>query len=417
MIEFDKFTLDNGLKVIVHKDITTPIVAINLIYNVGARDESPEKTGFAHLFEHLMFGGSINIPNYDSPLQIVGGENNAFTNNDITNYYITLPKENIETGFWLESDRMLSLAFSEKSLEVQRNVVIEEFKQRYLNQPYGDDYLLLRPLAYKKHPYQWATIGKEISHIENAIMQDVKDFFYSHYAPNNAVLVVAGNVETDEIKKLSEKWFGDIEKREIAIRNLPKEPKQNEERTLTVEKDVPYHAIYKAYHMCNRLNVDYYVTDLLSDVLSNGESSRLYRHLVQDQKLFLELNAYIMGSNDEGLFIISGKINEGIDIEIAEKAIENEIEILINKGVSPKELQKVKNKAEASLIYSEVSILNRAMNLAMHEIIDKAENINLELDKYLKVSAIDIKRVAKEILKKENCSTLYYLSSHIQNKS
>ena len=282
MIKYDRFELKNGLKVIVHKDKTTPIVAINIVYNVGARDESEEKTGFAHLFEHLMFGGSVNIPNYDAPLQIVGGENNAFTNNDITNYYLTLPKENIETGFWLESDRMLSLAFSEKSLEVQRSVVIEEFKQRYLNQPYGDVYLLLRPLAYKKHPYKWATIGKEISHIENATMQDVKDFFYSHYAPNNAVMVVAGDVETEEIKKLAEKYFGDIEHRNIQPRNLPKEPKQIEARTLTVKKDVPYHAIYKAYHMCNRLHPDYHATDLLSDILSNGDSSRLYRKLVQE---------------------------------------------------------------------------------------------------------------------------------------
>ncbi len=413
MIKYDRFELKNGLKVIVHKDKTTPIVVINIVYNVGARDELEEKTGFAHLFEHLMFGGSVNIPNYDAPLQIVGGENNAFTNNDITNYYLTLPKENIETGFWLESDRMLSLAFSEKSLEVQRSVVIEEFKQRYLNQPYGDVYLLLRPLAYKKHPYKWATIGKEISHIENATMQDVKDFFYSHYAPNNAVMVVAGDVETEEIKKLAEKWFGDIEYRDIKSRNLPKEPKQTEERTLTVKKDVPYHAIYKAYHMCDRLHPDYHATDLLSDVLSNGDSSRLYRKLVQEQKLFLELNAYIMGSNDEGLFIISGKINEGVDIEKAEQAIQTEIDTLIKDGIEAEELQKVKNKVEASLIYSEVSLLNRAMSLAMRDLLDDAKNVNSETEKYTSVKADDIIRMAKKVLVKENCSTLYYLSESL----
>jgi len=413
MIKYDRFELENGLKVIVHKDKTTPVVALNIVYNVGARDESEEKTGFAHLFEHLMFGGSVNIPNYDAPLQIVGGENNAFTNNDITNYYLTLPKENIETGFWLESDRMLSLAFSEKSLEVQRSVVIEEFKQRYLNQPYGDVYLLLRPLAYKKHPYKWATIGKEISHIENATMQDVKDFFYSHYAPNNAVMVVAGDVETYEIKKLAEKWFGDIERRDIKPRNLPKEPKQTEARNLTVKKDVPYHAIYKAYHMCDRLHPDYHATDLLSDVLSNGDSSRLYRKLVQEQKLFLELNAYIMGSNDEGLFIISGKINEGVDIAKAEQAIQNEIDTLIKDGIEPEELQKVKNKVEASLIYSEVSLLNRAMNLAMRDLIDDAKNVNTETEKYTVVKDSDIIRMAKQVLVKENCSTLYYLSESL----
>ena len=413
MIKYDRFELENGLKVIVHKDKTTPVVALNIVYNVGARDESEEKTGFAHLFEHLMFGGSVNIPNYDAPLQIVGGENNAFTNNDITNYYLTLPKENIETGFWLESDRMLSLAFSEKSLEVQRSVVIEEFKQRYLNQPYGDVYLLLRPLAYKKHPYKWATIGKEISHIENATMQDVKDFFYSHYAPNNAVMVVAGDVETYEIKRLAEKWFGDIERRDIKPRILPKEPKQTEARNLTVKKDVPYHAIYKAYHMCDRLHPDYHATDLLSDVLSNGDSSRLYRKLVQEQKLFLELNAYIMGSNDEGLFIISGKINEGVDIAKAEQAIQNEIDTLIKDGIEPEELQKVKNKVEASLIYSEVSLLNRAMNLAMRDLIDDAKNVNTETEKYTVVKDSDIIRMAKQVLVKENCSTLYYLSESL----
>jgi predicted Zn-dependent peptidase len=412
MIQFDRFQLDNGLKVLVHKDKNSPIVAINIIYNVGAKDESPEKTGFAHLFEHLMFGGSVNIPDYDTPLQKVGGENNAFTNNDITNYYLTLPKENIETGFWLESDRMLSLAFSEKSLEVQRNVVIEEFKQRYLNQPYGDIYLLLRPLAYKKHPYMWATIGKEISHIENATMADVKDFFFKHYAPNNATLVVAGNVETEEIKKLAEKWFGPIPKRNIAIRNLPTEPKQTKPRKLTVYRDVPNNMIYKAYHMCGRMGKNYHATDLISDILSNGDSSRLYRKLVQDKQLFIELDAYIMGSFDPGLFIIAGKLNSGVSINDAENEINNELNLLKNKGVTDNELQKVKNKVEASLVYSEINMLNRAMTLAQYEIFDKAESINNEIDKYLKVSCEDIKKTANEILNENNCSTLYYLSKN-----
>lgn len=410
MIEFDKFELKNGLKVIVHQDKTTPIVAINIVYNVGARNEFSDKTGFAHLFEHLMFGGSVNIPSYDAPLQIVGGENNAFTNNDITNYYLTLPKENIETGFWLESDRMLSLAFSEKSLEVQRGVVIEEFKQRYLNQPYGDVYLLLRPLAYKKHPYQWATIGKELSHIENATMQDVKDFFYSHYAPNNAVLSVVGNVTKEEIKTLVEKYFGDIEKRDIAKENIPKEPKQTEARTLTVKRDVPNDTIYKAYHMCNRLDEDYHASDLLSDVLSNGDSSRLTRKLIKEQKLFLELSAYIMGSKDEGLFIISGKPNDGVNIKDAEKAIDKEIQLLIKEGVEEQELQKVKNKVESSLIFAQMSILNKAMNLGISEILNDANDINTETGKYLRVTTDDVVRAAKQILEPNNCSTLYYLS-------
>ena len=325
MVKFDKFTLKNGLKVIVHNDPSTTIVAINVLYNVGARDENQDKTGFAHLFEHLMFEGSINIPSYDGPLQLAGGENNAYTTNDITNYYITLPKENIETAFWLESDRMLGLDFSEKKLEIQKNVVIEEFNQRYLNQPYGDVFLLLRPLAYKEHPYQWATIGKDISHIKNANLEDVKNFFAHHYAPNNAILTVAGNVTTEEIKLLAEKWFAPIEKRNISPRNLPKETKQKEPRTLKVERDVPFDAIYKAFHMSSKLDNEYYVTDLISDILSNGKSSRLYQSLVKEKKLFSEINAYITGDIDEGLFIVSGKLIDGIEMHKAENAIDLEI--------------------------------------------------------------------------------------------
>ncbi|MBE9491597.1 MAG: insulinase family protein, partial [Bacteroidetes bacterium] len=260
MIDFDKFELNNGLKVIVHQDTSTPIVAMNILYDVGARDEDPDKTGFAHLFEHLMFGGSENIPKYDVPLENAGGENNAFTNNDITNYYLTIPKQNMELAFWLESDRMLQLAFSEKSLEVQRNVVIEEFKQSYLNQPYGDIWLLLRPLAYKLHPYQWTTIGKDISHIENATRKDVKAFYRKFYNPNNAILTVAGDIEMKEIEKLAQKWFGSIESFPKHERNLPLEPKQLEQRHLRVKRNVPFDSIYKAYHMCKRTDEDYYTT-------------------------------------------------------------------------------------------------------------------------------------------------------------
>ncbi len=412
MINFDKFKLDNGLKVIVHKDKTSPIVAINILYKVGARNENPQKTGFAHLFEHLMFGGSINIPSYDTPLQKIGGENNAFTNNDITNYYLTLPKQNIETGFWLESDRMLSLDFSDKSLEVQRKVVVEEFKQRYLNQPYGDIMLLLRPLAYKKHPYSWATIGKEISHIENATIQDVKDFFYKHYAPNNAILVVAGDVKTNQIKKLAEKWFGNIENRKIDKTKIPIEPKQTKERKKTVYRNVPFNSITKAYHMCNRLHKDYQATDLISDILSNGNSSRLYQNLVKDKKIFTDINAYIMGSIDNGLFIIDGKINNNIKVKDAENEIINEIENLKNNIIDNNELQKVKNKVEAALKLSEIGILNKAMNLAFYENLGDANLLNTEIDKYLNVTTKDIKRIANNIFKTENTSTLYYLKKN-----
>jgi len=410
MIGFEKFTLKNGLRLIVHQDRSTPIVAINVLYDVGAKDEDPEKTGFAHLFEHLMFGGSINIPKYDAPLQQVGGENNAFTNNDFTNYYITLPKQNIETAFWLESDRMLDLAFSPKSLDVQRNVVIEEFKQVFLNQPYGDAWLLLRPLVYKTHPYQWSTIGKEISHIETASMDEVKAFYKKYYNPNNAILVVAGDVEANEIKKLADKWFGDIPMGEPTIRKLPKEIKQTANRTLSVKRNVPVDAIYKAYHMCSRTDKAYHATDLLSDVLSNGESSRLYSKLVKEQKLFSELNAFISGDIDEGMFIISGKLMKNVTVEEAEKAIHLELEKIKTDVITDDELQKVKNKIESSLTFSEVNILTKAMNLAYYELLGDASNINEEVNHYEAVTIEQIQTIAQELFNQENESTLYYLS-------
>jgi len=410
MIKFDKFSLDNGLRVIVHQDPSTPIVAVNLIYDVGSRDENSDKTGFAHLFEHLMFGGSVNIPKYDEPLQNVGGENNAFTNNDITNYYLTLPKQNIETAFWLESDRMLNLAFSKKSLDVQRNVVSEEFRQNFLNQPYGDAWLMLKPLAYKIHPYRWSTIGKEISHIENAEMEDVKAFYKKYYNPNNAVIVIGGDVDLEHIKYLAEKWFAPIPSGESFIRNLPKEPIQTKERKLTVERDVPTNVLYKAYHMSGRLDTNYYASDLLSDILSNGDSSRLYQKLVKDQKLFIEINAFLTGDFDDGLFVIIGKIANGINVKVAEDAIINELEIISKEVVDEDELNKVKIKAESSLIFSEVNILNKTMNLAYFEILGDANLINLEIEKYKKITVNQIQKMANKIFRKENCSTLYYLS-------
>ncbi len=410
MIKTEKFTLENGLRVIIHKDKTTPVVAMNILYDVGAKDEDPDKTGFAHLFEHLMFGGSKNIPEYDVPLQDAGGENNAFTSNDITNYYITIPKTNIETAFWLESDRMLSLAFTDKSLEVQRSVVIEEFKQRYLNQPYGDAWLLIRPLAYKVHPYKWATIGKEISHIENAVMTDVKDFFYKHYTPDNAIMVIAGDVETEEIKRLSKKWFGGIKAGKKTRRKLPDEPTQTQARTLTVERDVPFDAIYKVYHICKRNDKRFYIIDLLSDVLSNGQSSRLYQKLVKEQKLFAQIDAYHTGNVEEGLFVISGKLIKGVSYELAEKAINEQIKIITNELVSDYELQKVKNKVESALLFEESSVLDKAMNLAYFELLGDSDNINLENQKYNAVTKEDIQNEAKKVLLSENCSTLYYKS-------
>lgn len=410
MIAFEKFSLTNGLRVLVHHDPSTPIAALNILYDVGASDEDESKTGFAHLFEHLMFGGSVNIPDFDKPLQAVGGTSNAFTNNDITNYYISIPKVNLETAFWLDSDRMLSLAFSEKSLDVQRNVVVEEFKQRYLNQPYGDVWLLLRPLVYSVHPYKWPTIGKEISHIENAELEDVKAFFKKHYSPQNAILCVAGNVTTGEVKSLCEKWLADIPAGNKYQRVSIKEPEQKEARSLTVERDVPYSAIYKAWHMGKRFSDEFYACDLMSDILSRGKSSRLYNVLVKDKKLFSEVNAYISGDRDEGLFVISGKINSGVEVKDAENGILDVIEALKKNHVSETELEKVKNKAEATKAFNDMSVSDKAMELCYFELAGDASMINEENNKYRAVNADRIIAAANKIIRNENCSTLYYLA-------
>lgn len=410
MIEFVKHTLKNGLRVLIHPDNSTPIVTINTVFDVGAKDEDENRTGFAHLFEHLMFGGSKNIPEFDGPLQNVGGQNNAFTSNDITNYYITLPKQNIETGLWLESDRMLSLAFTSESLEVQRSVVIEEFKQRYLNQPYGDVWLLLRPLAYSTHPYKWATIGKELSHIEDAKMEEVKAFFYKHYTPQNAILSIAGDVKPDEIIKLVEKWYGTIPAGNKYDRNLPKEPKQTEARFLEVKRNVPQNALYKAWHMCNRLHADYYAFDLLSDILSRGNSSRLYQELVKEKELFTEIGAYQMGSMENGLFIVSGKVKEGITMDKANESIEKCLESLAHELVEEQELTKVKNKVESTDTFGHINGLNKAMRIGYFELLGNADLANEEMKKYEQVSAEDLRRIAKESLIPSNCSTLYYLA-------
>jgi predicted Zn-dependent peptidase len=410
MVKFNRFTLDNGLRVIVHEDHTTPMAVLNILYDVGARDEDPGQTGFAHLFEHLMFGGSVNIPQYDEPLQRVGGENNAFTSNDVTNYYITLPAANIETAFWLESDRMLSLAFSEKSLEVQRNVVIEEFKQRYLNQPYGDVWLRLRPLVYKKHPYQWATIGKEIKHIEDARIEDVKAFFKKHYNPQNAIMVVGGDISTEQVKQLAEKWFAPIPAGEKYHRNLPREPEQQEERRETVTAKVPLNDLYIAFHMPGRLEEGYYEIDLVSDILSRGNSSRLHRTLVKDKQLFSEIHAYNMGSFDKGMFVIEGKPLENITIETAEAAVWEELEKLKQQLVPANELTKVKNKTESTMVFSEMSLLDKAMNLAQFELLGDADWLNKETEKYLAITSEQIQKQAQAVFTKDNSSTLIYLA-------
>ncbi|HPB02990.1 MAG TPA: pitrilysin family protein [Bacteroidales bacterium] len=408
MLQFEKFTLSNGLKVLVYNDKTTPMAVINILYGVGARDEDENKTGFAHLFEHLMFGGSINIPEFDTPLEKVGGENNAFTNNDITNYHITLPAQNIETAFWLESDRMLSLAFSEKSLEVQRKVVIEEFKQRYLNQPYGDAWLYMRPLAYTTHPYKWATIGKDISHIENATMNDVREFYNKWYNPANAIMVVAGPLELKVVKSLAEKWFGNIDKPHTATHQIPQEPVQNKKRELTLTRDVPFKALYQAYHMPARNHPDYKVCDMISDLLSNGASSRLYQNLVKDKNYFSSLNAYISGDVDPGLFIVQGELSNGYSFDDVIPAIDKEIEEIKKGNIHDREIEKVKNKIESTFEFSKTSCLNNAMNLALYEWMGDANQINHEVEHYKAITKDDICRVANELFRKENLSQLNY---------
>ena len=413
MISFSQFELDNGLKVIVHEDHSTPMVALNVLYNVGARDESPDKTGFAHLFEHLMFGGSANILNFDEPIQRAGGDNNAFTNNDVTNFYTVLPSENIETAFWLESDRMLSLNFNKENLEIQRKVVLEEFKETCLNQPYGDVWHHISDMAFKVHPYRWPTIGKVPQHVEQATLKDVKDFFYKYYRPNNAIIAVSGNVKEQVIKKLIKKWFGAIPKGKIPLRNIPQEPPQKRLEQRINHAKVPINALYLAFHIPGRLDQNYYATDLLSDILCNGASARLYRKLLKEQRLFNHIDAYITGSIDPGLLIIEGKPAKNVSLEQAEAAIWQELELLKKVTIPDAELLKYKNKVESTLVFSEMNILNKAINLAFFELLGDIDLINKEKEIYQKITVKDIHRIANAILTQENCSELYYHSQSL----
>lgn len=407
MINFHRFTLPNGLKVIFHQDKTTPMAVVNTLYDVGARDEDPNHTGFAHLFEHLMFGGSVNIPDFDAPLQRAGGESNAFTSNDITNYYDVLPSQNIETALWLESDRMLSLAFSDKSLEVQRSVVIEEFKQRYLNQPYGDVWLELRPLAYKVHPYQWATIGKEISHIEQSTMDDVRSFFGTHYHPGNAILTIAGNYENNQIEDLVSKWYGNIPGKKKGARILMQEPPQNEYRTLTLKRNVPASAFYYAFKMSERKSEGYYIADLLSDEVGKDKSGKLYLSLKKDKALVHEINAYILGSLDEGLFIVSGKLMPGKTFEALDEALWDVLETFKNTLISTPDLNRLRMKGKTSKAFQEQGLLNRAMNLSFFELLGDAQGINEEEAIYNAIEANHLQDYAKTLFNPNNCSRLY----------
>ena len=410
MIQFEKFQLENGLKVLVHQDTSTPMAVVNVLYNVGAKDEDPAKTGFAHLFEHLMFGGSVNIPVYDEPLQRAGGENNAYTTNDLTNYYCQIPAENIETAFWLESDRMLSLAFSKKSLEVQRKVVCEEFKEHYINKPYGDAWHKMRSLAYTQHPYRWMTIGASLEHVENAKIEDVKDFFFKFYRPNNAILVVTGNVQTEQVKQLAEKWFGPIEAGKAYVRNLQKEPVQEKSRSMDVRADVPLDMLMMTWHMGGRFDEGYHATDLITEVLGGGTSARLYERLIKVKQIFSSIDCYHFGTVDPGLLVIEGKLVKGISMAVAEKAVLEEVEKIKNEILDAKELQKVINKTESVICFEDMSIMNRAHSLAYYELLGDADLMNKELGMYQRVTPSMIQQTAQQIFQDNNRNTLYYYS-------
>jgi predicted Zn-dependent peptidase len=386
------------------------MAVVNVLYNVGSKDENPHKTGFAHLFEHLMFGGSVNIPDYDEPLQRAGGENNAYTTNDLTNYYCQLPAENIETAFWLESDRMLSLAFSEKSLEVQRKVVCEEFKEHYINKPYGDAWHKMRKLAYSQHPYQWMTIGASLEHVEQATMQEVKDFFFQFYRPNNAILVVTGNVTTEQVKELAEKWFGPIEAGKPYLRNLPVEPRQEKNKSLDVRADVPMDMLMMTWHMGGRFDASYHATDLITEVLGGGASARLYEELIKKKQIFSSIDCYHFGTIDPGLLVIEGKLVKGISMSVAEKAVLDEVAKLTNELLEEKEVQKVINKTESIICFEDMSIMNRAHSLAFYELLGDAQLMNTELEKYQAVTPAIIQATARAIFTEQNRNTLYYYS-------
>ena len=410
MVKFERFTLENGLRLIVHEDHSTPLAAVNILYDVGARDEHPDQTGFAHLFEHLMFEGSANVADFDRELQWAGGENNAFTNNDITNYYLTIPAQNLETALWLESDRMIELGFSEDKLRIQKNVVTEEFRQSYLNQPYGDIWLLLRPLVYKVHPYQWSTIGKSIEHVQNATLDQVKSFFYTFYRPDNAIMVISGNVKATKVLEMVKKWFGDIPPGNREKRSLPAEPLQTAPRKLVVERDVPFDDVYMVFHTGTRLEENFYTTDLLTDILAAGDSGRLRQNLVKEKKIFSEANAWISGSIDKGFLAITGKLVQGQNITNACEAVWDELNNLITKPVDSYELQKVKNKLEAANTYATVGILSKSMNLAYYELLGDASMLNHQTEKYFGITPEQLMQTAGEVFSQNRVSELHYLA-------
>jgi len=410
MISYNKFILGNGLRVLLHTDKSTPLVATNILYHVGSRDEDPQKTGFAHLFEHLMFSGTQKVPDYDDPIQKAGGENNAFTINDVTNFYTILPLKNMETGLWIEADRMHGLDITPKAFETQQKVVIEEFKETCLNQPYGDVWHLLSSMAYEKHPYRWPTIGLDISHIENAQLKDVKEFYSNFYTPSNAVLVISGNIDEDKTLKMIEKWFNPVPGSQKIVKNFPIEPPQNQPRRKLIESDVPADALYLAFKTPDRKDPLYYATDTISDILAHVESSRLYLILVKEKKLFSAIDAYLTGTIDPGLFVIEGRLSTGITLTQAEEELWKVLTQLKNELIEQHELIKIKNKIYTNLAFSELSVVNKAINLAFYEAMDDSELINKEYEYYQNITAENIKISAERIFSLNQCSTLIYKS-------
>ncbi len=408
MISYKRKILENGLTVVVNRDRTSKLAAVNILYKVGARNENPTRTGFAHLFEHLMFRGTRQVENFDLPVQMASGENNAFTNNDYTDFYITLPKDNIETALWLESDRMEGLEITPEKLEAEKKVVIEEFKQRYLNQPYGDQTMLLRALAYTQHPYRWATIGLTPDHIAQATIDDVQAFYKAHYHPSNAILSISADFDEDHLIALAEKWFSGLADLPQPRVQIPQEPLQTAPRRQQVTRDVPATTITLAYRMCARTQPDFFTADLVSDLLSGGDSSRLYNRLVKEQRLLSSVNAYITGDVDPGLFVFTGQLLPGVTPETVEQAFQTEIGTLQAESVGAYEIEKVKNKFEANTLFGELNVMNKAMNLGFYEMLGDLDLINREVSLYRAVTTDAIRSFSSRIFSPENCSTLIY---------
>lgn len=409
MVSFSRHILPNGLRLLIHEDPNTPLVAVNTLYYVGSRDERPDRTGFAHLFEHLMFAGSRHVKDFDEPLQHAGGENNAYTTNDYTTFYEILPAENLETALWLESDRMAHLRISERVLDVQRRVVVEEFKETCLNEPYGDSWHHISEMMYKQHPYRWPVIGLNPQHVEEARLEEVKAFYQTWYRPNNAVVSIAGNIKTEEALRMAEKWFANIPAGPAPVRNLPPEPPQTTAQHRVLEADVPIPAVYLCFRTPARAHDDFYPLDLLSDVLCNGPSSRLYRRLLKEQQLFSSIDAYVTANFDPGLLIVEGRLNADVQPEKALEAIWAELKLLQESPVDGRELDKIRHRFESTLVYSELSILNKAQNLGFYEALQRAELMNEETDRYLAVSAAEMQRAAQVTFRPENSAALIYV--------